>query len=191
MDNRYKSHFSHICNKIENVTLRADPGEVSGTNIDPISQKTVPRLLRKSSRLSTRFLIDLGSILGPMDNPQIEFFHQSLLLVSLLGHLGAKSARKVSRDNSNSRFIQNVISCWVNLKRIWKMFKLFSMISSLISHRVFYFRRNQNNLNSICNSNSQLLARWQFDTCSALDMEYVCMCICIHTYIYIYIYIYI
>ena len=65
------------------------------------------------------FSSDFESILAPFwtswATPKSIIFHQSLLLVSLLGHLGAKRAPKVLQDGSGGRYSKNLVPFWVNL----------------------------------------------------------------------------
>ena len=92
-------------------------------------------MVSKSLQKSSRILIGVGSILDPMDHPKIQ-----LLLVSLLGHLGAKRVPKVLQDSSRGRFSKNLVYTILGriLEGILKIFDLlFSRISTLISHRMF------------------------------------------------------
>ena len=70
-----KSHFSHIRNKVEKVSLRP---LILESFLDPKStqdrEKVVPKSLQKSSRFLIRFLIDFGSILDPTGRLKIQDF---------------------------------------------------------------------------------------------------------------------
>ena len=113
-EGRSKSHFSHIRNKVEEVLLRPLIWE---RFLEPKSiqyQEKVPsKSLQKSSQFFIWFLIDFGSIFDPTGHPKIDFFHQFLLLVPLLGHLGAKRVPKVLQDSSRGRFPKNCVPFWI------------------------------------------------------------------------------
>jgi hypothetical protein len=70
-----KSHFSHIRNQVEKVTLRP---LILKSFLDPKStqhqEKVVPKSLQKSSRFLIRFFIDFGSILDPTGHLKIQDF---------------------------------------------------------------------------------------------------------------------
>ena len=92
-----KSHFSHIRNKVEKVSLRP---LILESFLDPKStqdrEKVVPKSLQKSSRFLIRFLIDFGSILDPTGRLKIQDFSSIFGLGVALGpswrQEGAQSA---------------------------------------------------------------------------------------------------
>ena len=76
-----KSHFSHIRNKVEKVTLRP---LILERFLDSKScqdqEKVVSKSIQKSSWFSIRFFIDLGSIWEPMGHPKIVYFSSNFAL---------------------------------------------------------------------------------------------------------------
>ena len=99
-----KSHFSHIRNKVEKVSLRP---LILESFLDPKStqdrEKVVPKSLQKSSRFLIRFLIDFGSILDPTGRLKIQDFSLIFGLGVALGpswrQEGAQSApRQLQRS---------------------------------------------------------------------------------------------
>mgnify|MGYP001460971587 CR=1 FL=1 len=106
-----KSHFSHFRNKLEKVSLRP---LILERFLEPKSsqdrEKVISKSLQKSSQFSNRFFIDLGG--SPRATLKLIIFHQFLLLVSLLGHLGAKRVPKVLQDSSRGRFSLNLVPFW-------------------------------------------------------------------------------
>ena len=91
-----KSHFSHIRNKVEKVTLRP---LILERFLDPKStqdrEKVVPKSLQKSSRFLIRFLIDFGSILDPTGHLKIQDF-------SLIFGLGVALGPSWRQDGAQS-----------------------------------------------------------------------------------------
>ena len=70
-----KSHFSHIRNKVEKVTLRPS---ILERFLEPKStkdrKKVLSKSLQKSSRFFIRFFIDFGSILDPRATLKLNIF---------------------------------------------------------------------------------------------------------------------
>ena len=81
-----KSHFSHIRNKVEKVTLRP---LILERFLEPKStqnrEKVFSKSLQKSSRFFIRFFTDFGSILDPTGHPKIEYFSLNLAILAPRG----------------------------------------------------------------------------------------------------------
>ena len=119
----FKSHFSHIRNKVEKVTL--GPLNLEWF-LEPKSiqdrEKVVSKSLQKSIWFFIRFLTDFGFILDPTVHPQIEYFSSILLLLSILSYLGAKRVPKVLQDSSGGRFFKNFVPFWSEFSKQFQRF---------------------------------------------------------------------
>ena len=122
-----KSHFSHIRNKVEKVTLRP---LILERFLDPKStqdrEKVVPKSLQKSSRFLIRPLTDPGPILDPTGRLKIQDF-------SLIFGLGVALGPSWRQEGAQSapRQLQRSIfqECGAILK---SMLEEFSKISECI-----------------------------------------------------------
>ena len=85
-EGRLKSHFSHIRNKAEKVSLRPI---ILERFLDPKPtqdrEKVVSKSLQNLNQFFIRFFIDFSSILDPTIHPKIEYFSGSLALGITLG----------------------------------------------------------------------------------------------------------
>ena len=133
-----KSHFSHIRNKVEKVTLRPLILErFLGAKSTQDREKVVSKSLQKSSRFSIRFFIDLGSILDPMGHPKIEYFSVNFALGVALGPRGCS---KCSRTAPEVNFHRILYHFRVDFGRFFNDFRTyFNTISRLISHSMLPF----------------------------------------------------
>ena len=99
-----KSHFSHIRNKVEKVTLGPLILEwFLNSKSCQDQEKVVSKSIQKSGRFSIRFFIDLGSIWEPTGHPKIVYFSSNFALGVALGQSwrqeGAQSApRQLQRS---------------------------------------------------------------------------------------------
>ena len=141
MEGCFKSHFSHIRNKVEKVTLRPlmlerclEPKSIQGRG------NLVLKSLQNSRRFFIRFLIDVGSILDPTGHPKIEYFSSKFALRVALGpswrQEGAQSA----------------------LRQLWRpIFKEFGTISESILEEISKIPESIFNTTSRLMSHSMLL----------------------------------
>ena len=113
-----KSHFSHIRNKVEKVSLRP---LILERFLEPKSTQDREKVLSKSLQKSTRFfircLIDFGSILDPTGHPKIEYFSSNFALGVALGPSWRQGAPKVLQDGSKGRFSTNFVPFWAEFRK--------------------------------------------------------------------------
>ena len=133
-----KSHFSHIRNKVEKVTLRP---LILERFLDSKScqdqEKVVSKSIQKSGRFSIRFFIDLGSIWEPTGHPKIEYVSSNFALGVALGpSWRQEGAQSVPRQLLRSIFQEFCII----LGRFWKKIQRFSNAFSIQLPREFRIR---------------------------------------------------
>ena len=151
-----KSHFSHIRNKVEKVTLRP---RILERFLDSKScqdqEKVVSKSIQKSGRFSIRFFIDLSSIWEPTGHLKINYFSSIFALGVALGpswrQEGAKSA---PRQLQRSIFQEFGTILGSILEEITKIFeRTFNNKFKLISHSMLLFPRHESSKVSARNSN--------------------------------------
>ena len=192
MEGCLKSHFSHIRNKGEKVTLRPFILERAlETKSSPNQENIISESSQKSNRFWIGFCIDLGFILDPIGHPNIAYFLGHFGLGVALGpswrHDGPQSAPRQPQRLKFREFDTILGSISKGFLKIFKC--IFDTIPYSISLCMSYFRRYYNNALSTSISNLHFSARWRLDARSALD-NYICICVYIYMYRYIYIYVY-
>ena len=108
-----KSHFSHIRNKVEKVTLRPF---ILERFLEPKStqdrEKVVPKSLQKSRRFLIRFFIDFASILAPTGHLKIWDFSLIFGLGVALGPSWRQEGAQSVPGQLRGRFPQNFGTIW-------------------------------------------------------------------------------
>ena len=137
-----KSHFSHIRNKVEKVTLRP---LILERFLDSKScqdqEKVVSKSIQKSGRFSIRFFIDLGSIWEPTGHPKIAYFSSNFALGVALGpSWRQEGAQSAPRQLQMSIFQQFGIILGSILEEVSKISKrVFNTTSTRMSHSMLTF----------------------------------------------------
>ena len=116
---RSKSHFSHIRNEVEKVTLRPI---ILERFLDPNStqdrEKVVSKSLQKSLRFLIRFFIDFGSILDPPGPQNSTFFIIFCSWCHSWAILAPRGRPKCSKTAPELDFPRNLVHFGVNFRRI-------------------------------------------------------------------------
>ena len=107
----------------------------NGSNIEK-------RWFRNRFKNHCNFPSDFSSILAlhwtPQTTLKFSIFHDLSLLVSLLGHLGAKRVPKVLQDGSGGRFSKNLETFWAkNVEGFLKILNFLFNIISIVYYTLF------------------------------------------------------
>ena len=94
-------------------------------------KKRHSKSLQKSTRFLIRFLLILAPFCTPRAAPKFNIFHYFLLLVPLLGHLGAKRTPKVLQDGSRTRFSKKFGPFWGQFSKDFVRFRSLFFIQFL------------------------------------------------------------
>ena len=153
-----KSHFSHIRNKVEKVTLGplildrfSDPKSTQDR------EKLISKSLQKSSRFLIGFFIDFGSILDPTGHPKIWYFSSIFGIGVALGPSWRQGgAQSVPRQLQRSIFQEFGTILGSNFKEFSKIYEcIFNTILTLMSHSMLRFPLHLSSKVSARSSNFQ------------------------------------
>ena len=113
-----KSHFSQIRDEIEKMTLGP---LILERFLEPKSSQDPKKSFRNRSKNSFNFWQVFLSILAPFwtlrATLKFDIFEVFWLLLSVLGHLGAKMVPEVLQGSSGGRFFKNFYHFWVDFSR--------------------------------------------------------------------------